>query len=125
MYSTLKRSLSQHLQALERHFICLDLSIADWNEIQIRHLESLRVSIDCLHFMIESFASPHEALPPVIQDEISSQVVTIADIAQLLLYRFASTLTPQAATCLQEFIFTLNHIHHDLNAYKTSESLSA
>jgi hypothetical protein len=125
MYTTLKRTLTQHLQALEHDFMCLDLSIVDWNDIQMRRLDSLRLSVDCLRFTIEGFATTSEPLPSVIQDEICSQIVTIADIAQLLLYRCADELSTDAANYLQKFIFTLKRVHDDINAYTSSASMSA
>jgi hypothetical protein len=125
MYTTLNRTLTQHLQTLEHDFMCFDLSIVGWNDIQIRQLESLRLSISCLRFTIEGFASSHRPLPSIIQDEICNQIVTIADIAQLLLHRCANELSSDTATHLQEFIFTLKRVHDDINAYTTDASLSA
>jgi len=125
MYIILKRTLNEHLQALEHDFMCLDLSIVDWNEIQLRRLESLRLSIGCLRFIIEGFASSHAPLPAVIQDEVGSQIMTIADLAQLLLYRCADELSSEAAMHLQQFIATLKRVYDDINAYTTNTSLSA
>jgi hypothetical protein len=51
--------------------------------------------------------------------------MTIADLAQLLLYRCADDLSPEASSHLQGFIFTLKRVYDDINAYTNNTSLSA
>jgi len=102
---------------LDHNFMCLDLNIVDWNDIQIRRLESLNLSIDCLRFTAQGFISGDEPLPAVIEDDICNQIITIADIAQLLLHQCANELSPQASAYLQEFIFALKRVHEDVLAY--------
>jgi hypothetical protein len=97
----------------------------NWNEIQMRQLDSLRRSIECLRFVIEGFAHSHIPLPALIQDEVCGQIVTIADLAQLLLYRCAGELGQDTAAHLEHFILTLKGVHDDINAYATKASLSA
>lgn len=125
MYTLLNRRLTQHLQTLEHNFMCLDLSIADWNDIQMRQMDSLRRSIDCLRFVIEGFAYSQAPLPSLIQDEVCSQITTIADIAQLLLHRYSTSLSHETAIHLQQFIVTLKRVHDDLNAYTDNANASA
>jgi hypothetical protein len=125
MYTTLNRRLTQHLQTLEHNFMCLDLSIANWNDIQMRQLDSLRRSIDCLRFVIEGFAYSHAPLPSLIQDEVCSQIITIADIAQLLLHRCDDSMSQETAAHMQKFIVTLKGVHDDINAYTDNTSASA
>lgn len=117
MYHSLKHTLINHLQILDHNFMCLNLSIVDWNEIQVRRLESLNLSIDCLRFTAEGFISGDEPLPSIIEDDICSQIVTIADIAQLFLHQCAEELSQDASAYLQEFIFALKRVHEDIEAY--------
>jgi hypothetical protein len=117
MYQTVKRSLTQHLQTLDHYFMCFDLSIIDWDDIQMRQLKSLNQSINCLRFLVEGFAQAHEALPSAIENDICSQILTIADLAQLLLHRCSNDLSEASTTHLQKFIAALEYIHDDINAY--------
>lgn len=125
MYTALNRALTQHLQTLEHDFMCLDMSIVNWNDIQMRQLDSLRRSIDCLRFVIEGFAHSHMPLPTLIQDEVCGQIMTIADIAQLLMYRYSNDLSDTTASYLEQFILTLNRVHDDINAYTANATMSA
>jgi hypothetical protein len=122
MYITIKRDLTQHLQTLDHYFMCFDLSILDWDDIQMRQLKSLSQSIRCLRFIIEGFAMEHMPLPSVIENDVCNQIVTIADLAQLLLHRCADDLSEDSTTHLQKFISTLKTVYDDVNAYATRVS---
>jgi hypothetical protein len=116
MYGTIKRDLTRHLKILDHYFVCFDLSVLHCDEILIYQLKSLSQSISCLRFIVEGFALSNKALPSIIENDIRNQIITIADIAQLLLHKCGHELREDSKGYLEQFIMTLKTVYDDINS---------
>jgi len=84
MFKTLKRALTHHIQTMDHNFMCLDLSLSPTDDLYIRRLETLGMSIDRLRFTLEGLPISHELIERVVLHNIRTQVTTISTNIQLL-----------------------------------------
>jgi hypothetical protein len=84
MRDSLKRSLLQQLQVIERDFRCLDLSVMPWNEAQINGLDALKGSIHRLRSMLNRVTVTEETVSVALRQEIHCQLAVVNGFAQLL-----------------------------------------
>jgi hypothetical protein len=84
MRDSLKRSLMQQLQVIEREFRCLDLSVMPWNEAQINGLDALKNSIYRLRNTLNRVTVTEQAVTVSLRQEIHSQLAIVNGFAQLM-----------------------------------------
>jgi hypothetical protein len=110
MRSTLKRTLLYHLQMLQRDFMCLDLSIAQGSDMQIRSLETLGLSIDRLRMIVDSTPTSQCVLCSVIRHNIFNQVTVISGFAQLLQEKRVGPLANESKLYIEKILAARMHI---------------
>jgi len=120
MRSTLKRTLLYHLQMIERDYMCLDLSIAQGSDLQIRSLETLGISIDRMRMIVDSTPVSQHPLCSIIRHDIFNQITIIGGFAQLLQEKRVGPLASEAKLYLEKILVTRMHIETALVADKAN-----
>jgi hypothetical protein len=103
MNKMLKRTLIQYIQAMDHHFMCLDLSIDDATCLQIHSLETLGGCIDDLRNLVEVLPISELPVSSTIRHGLYNQLTIIGGFAQLMMHK-------QAGLVEQNTIHHLNHI---------------
>jgi hypothetical protein len=85
MRQTLKHTLTQNLQMMERDYKCLDLSVRPWNELQIHSLETLRTSLRRLRQTVGHFPVSEAPISAAARQDIYNQLAIIGGFVQILL----------------------------------------
>jgi hypothetical protein len=104
MRQSLKHILSQHLQAMEHDYKCLDLSVRPWNEMQIHSLETLRTSLRRLRDTVNKTAVSESPISVALRQDIYNQLAIIGGFVQILLDRQVGEVGFAATTSLEKIL---------------------
>jgi signal transduction histidine kinase len=103
---TLKHVLSQRVQLLERDFTGLLHSGTAWNDLHIRSLDIIKLTIRRLAETIDTLSTDEE-ISIDMRHELRNQITVVMGYAQLMLHRRAGALPPEASSYLRQMMMTV------------------
>ena len=114
---TLKYVLSQQVQLLERDFDNLKCSGTSWNDLQVRSMEIIAITIPRLSNSITTLPN-HETLSVDMRHELRNQITIVMGYAQLMLHRRAGEMPLECTAYLQKMMVIVMHINTSLDQDK-------
>lgn len=114
---TLKYVLSQQVQLLERDFDNLKCSGTSWNDLQVRSMEIIAITIPRLSNSITTLTN-HETLSVDMRHELRNQITIVMGYAQLMLHRRAGEMPLECTAYLQKMMVIVMHINTSLDQDK-------
>jgi len=118
MRQTLKHTLTQHLQMMDRDYKCLDLSVRPWNELQIHSLETLRTSLRRLRQTVGQFPTSDDPIRVAARQDIYNQLAIIGGFVQILLDKTVGEVGFAATTSLENILNAGRYMKDALEADK-------
>ena len=111
---TLKNTLSQQVQVLERDFSVIMRSTTTWNDLQTRSLNVLSITIHRLTTTIDSLPA-RGALTLDMRHELRNQLTILMGYAQLMLHRRAGEMPQEASATLKKMMTLILHMNASLD----------
>ena len=114
---TLKHVLSEQVQTLERDFVSLTQASPTWNDLHLRSLNILTLTIRRLAETVDALPDG-EPLSVDMRHELRNQITVVMGYAQLMMHRRAGELPAEAAASLEKIMTVVMRINTSLDRYK-------
>ena len=119
---SIKSTLMQQIQRVDHDFTSLRRNMPQANDMQIRNLEAIKVSIDSLHGIIEALPDGPVALS--LCHDMRNQLTVIRGFAEVLKYEWAGALENAAHVFVDKILDFTRLIEATIEANtKASEPL--
>ena len=124
MNKTLKYTLMHSIQMIDHDFMCLELSIGEATDLQMRSLDTLSISIDKLRSTIHVLPISTNPVCSMVRHDIYNHLTVIGGFAQVLMHKRAGYLAPDTIMYLNKIIETSKQIEAALQAEKAANALT-
>lgn len=118
MTTLLKHPFQDLVQALDREFMRLDISVEAWSPLQRSTLEALHLSIKHLGDLLGAWPFCGKPQASLMYGEIDQQITSIDTYAQYFLQHWGRSLALDATVCVQDVLTANKNLREALEIDK-------